>query len=120
MDIFCKIINGEIPSFTVYENEYVKCIMDANPETPGHTLVIPKKHYTTILDMDKEIIVEVQEAAQMLISKMESSFKGVIGVRAVVNYGVLQAVKHYHLHLIPVYKEEPKMTQEEACNILKG
>ena len=42
--IFCKIIKGDIPSYTIYENEYVKCFLDVNPNSMGHTLIIPKKY----------------------------------------------------------------------------
>lgn len=121
MDIFCKIINGELPSNVCYENEYVKCIMDANPNSPGHTLIIPKKHYTTILDMDDEIIVKVHETAKMLIKKMEEVYPNIEGVRVIVNFGKEQVVKHYHMHLIPEYegKVNPDKTPEEMCELLK-
>ena len=120
-DIFCKIIKGEIPSFTCYEDDYVKCIMDANPETIGHTLIIPKKHITNVLEMDNETMVHIHETAKMLIKKMESTYPNIVGVRQTINYGILQVVKHYHLHLIPAYKDfkEPNMTQEEMCELLK-
>lgn len=120
-DIFCKIIKGEIPSYTCYEDEYVKCIMDANPETLGHTLIIPKKHFTDIIEMDNETITHIHETAQMLIKKMEKVYPNLVGVRTIVNYGVLQVVKHYHLHLVPAYKDykEPELTQEEMCKLLK-
>lgn len=120
-DIFCKIIKGEIPSYTCYEDEYVKCIMDANPETIGHTLIIPKKHFTDIIEMDNETITHIHETAQMLIKKMKKVYPNLVGVRTIVNYGILQVVKHYHLHLVPAYKDykEPDMTQEEMCKLLK-
>lgn len=121
MDIFCKIIEGEIPSDICYENDSVISIMDVNPFSPGHTLVIPKKHYTTILDMDKKIIGEIHEIAKKLIKKMEENYPNLIGVKVAVNYGEPQKVKHYHLHLLPVYEpgKEPNLTQEEFCNLLK-
>ena len=50
--IFCKIINNEIPSYTLYEDENVKCILDINPISKGHTLIIPKKHFKDIVDID--------------------------------------------------------------------
>ena len=121
MDIFCKIINGELSSFTCYEDEFVKCIMDANPEHPGHLLIIPKKHYTTILDMDDEIITKVHNTAKMIIKKMDERLPNLAGVKTIVNYGELQVVKHYHLHLIPIYKmgNDFDKPQEEICELLK-
>ena len=54
--IFCKIIKGEIPSRTVYEDEIIKVIMNINPNTDGHLLIIPKKHYENLFDIDQSII----------------------------------------------------------------
>ncbi len=121
MDIFCKIINGELPSNVCYENDDLICIMDINPFSPGHTLIIPKKHYTTILDMDADIINKIHEVAKKLIIKMENNFPDITGVKVVVNYGSPQVVKHYHMHLLPMYNEnkKPKLTQEEFCELLK-
>ena len=54
--LFCKIIQGEIPSRTIYEDDLIKVIMNINPNTNGHLLIIPKEHYTNILDIDEKII----------------------------------------------------------------
>ena len=54
--IFCKIIKGEIPSYTIYEDELVKVFLDVNPVTNGHMLIIPKKHYENAFDIDTNII----------------------------------------------------------------
>ena len=119
--LFCKIINGEVPSYTCYEDEFVKCIMDANPYMPGHTLIIPKKHYTTFLDMDNDIIIKVHDIAKILMKKMMEKYPNINSVKVVINYGEEQKVKHYHMHLIPLYDYEklPDITQEEFCNMLK-
>ena len=54
--IFCKIINGELPSNTIYEDEIVKVIMSIDPVTNGHLLVLPKEHYVNILDVKEEFL----------------------------------------------------------------
>ena len=51
--LFCKIINNEISSYTLYEDDLIRIIMDAFPNSPGHTLIIPKKHYTDLSDIDE-------------------------------------------------------------------
>lgn len=119
MDVFCKIIAGELPSNKVYEDEDVICIMDANPDAPGHALVIPKKHYTTILDLDSDILIKIKNIADKIMKIQEAKLPGIIGIRAAVNYGEPQVVKHFHLHLIPVYLTSPALSQEEICKILK-
>lgn len=120
-DVFCKIIAGEIPSFPCYQDDEIIVIMDASPFNPGHILIIPKNHYTTILDMDNNIISRVHEISQKMIKKMEQVYPNIESVKVIVNYGKEQQVKHYHMHLIPFYKnnEKPNMSQEEFCELLK-
>lgn len=120
-DVFCQIIDSEIPANVVYENDDVISIMDANPYSPGHLLIIPKRHYTTILDMDNEIIGKIHDVAKMLMKKMESIYPGIDGIKVVVNYGEPQKVKHYHMHLLPTYMpgKEPSISQKEFCEMLK-
>lgn len=118
-DIFCKIIDGEIDSKTCYEDEVVKCIMDVSPVAPGHMLIIPKRHFTTILDMDDTTIAAIHNVAKKMIKKMENVLPNLTGVKVVVNYGSEQAVKHYHMHLLPYYSKNPTLTQEEISNMLK-
>lgn len=120
-DVFCQIIDKKIPANIVYEDDDVISIMDASPFSPGHLLIIPKKHYTTILDMDNTITGKINDVAKMLIKKMENVYPNLIGIKLAVNYGDPQKVKHYHLHLLPIYQEDskPKMSQEEFCELLK-
>lgn len=119
MDIFCKIINGEIPKLCVYEDDLVMCIMDVNPVNPGHLLIIPKKHYTDIIELDNNTSIHIHEVAQKLINKMMNTLEGINSVKVVVNYGEEQVVKHYHMHLIPFYTNKPNLSQEDICNLLK-
>lgn len=121
MDVFCKIINGELPANVVYQDDDVISIMDANPFCPGHVLIIPKAHYTTILDMDDRINAKIHETAKMLIKDIEEKYPDVIGIKVIVNYGSEQAVKHYHMHILPIYEDgkKPTLSQEEFCNLIK-
>ena len=54
--IFCKIIKGDIPSYTIYEDEIVKVILDINPVSNGHMLIIPKTHYVNLMDIDASVL----------------------------------------------------------------
>lgn len=116
--LFCKIVKGEIPSKTLYENDYVKVIMDINPNSNGHSLVIPKKHYTDFTEMDNEMLGSINDAAKLIKDKIYKALNP-DGLSLHVNYGLYQAVKHYHLHLIPVYKEKKDIKDvDEVYNSL--
>ena len=110
MDIFCKIINGEIPSYKLYEDDTVLAFLDINPQSNGHTLIIPKKHFLDIDDIDNETIKKITETARyikkLLITELDCN-----GVTFVQNNGDCQEVKHYHLHIIPYYDEKQELQE---------
>lgn len=99
--IFCSIVNGNIPSEKVYENEHVFAFRDINPEAPVHIVIIPKKHIATIMDVDtsSNISNELIKAAQHIAEKegIEKS-----GFRLVNNCNEEggQTVYHLHVHLL--------------------
>lgn len=116
--IFCKIANNEADSKKLYEDDKIVVFMDLNPDTNGHMLVVPKKHITDFTEMDNETIVAINEAAKrmhkLIMEKLNPD-----GIKLVVNYGELQVVKHYHLHLIPFYKTKQSIKNiDEIYNIL--
>ena len=119
--LFCKIINGDIPSYTIYENDYVKCFLDINPISMGHTLIIPKKHFLDINDIDSEYILKVQEASKEVVKILNKNLKP-DGFKLVQNNGNLQEVKHYHLHVIPSYikNKRNKNVEEIFKTIVKN
>ena len=103
--LFCKIIKGDIPSYTVYEDDYVKCFLDINPISNAHTLIVPKKHFLDVNDIDMEYLSKVHEASKRIVKLIQDKFNP-DGIRLVQNNGVLQEIKHYHLHIIPSYLKE--------------
>ena len=119
--IFCKIIAGDIPSKKVYEDDKVLVIMDIDPKADGHTLVIPKKHVTDFTEMSDEDVLMVNGIAKKVGLKIVDRLKA-RGITFAVNYGDSQAVKHYHLHLLPNYtiEEMSGRTVEEIYDIIKG
>lgn len=117
--IFCKIVNGEIPSYTLYEDDLVKVFLDANPDVNGHTLIVPKKHYQDLFDIDNDTLIHIMEVARK-IDKLLKDKLHTDGLTLVQNNGLKQEVKHFHLHLKPQYKKEgKKLSPEEVYNILK-
>ena len=116
--IFCKLANGEIPTKVVFEDEIVTVFMDANPNTDGHMLIVPKKHIIDFTEMDNETLGKINEAAKKMQKLIMKKLKP-DGVKLTVNYGFIQIVKHYHLHLIPIYKEkQPIKDLDEIYNFL--
>ena len=102
--IFCKIIKGEIPSRTIYEDEIIKVIMNINPNTDGHLLIIPKKHYENLFDIDQSIINHsIDIIKEKLYPKLKADLK-TDGLTIAQNNYYGQEIKHYHLHLIPRYE----------------
>lgn len=116
--IFCKINNNEISSYTIYEDEIVRVILDIHPDTNGHCLIIPKKHIINIEDMDIETLNHIM----MIYKKMYNHLKEKLnfdGLSIVQNNGSVQDVKHFHLHLVPKYHKNKNIPIEETYELLK-
>lgn len=116
--IFCKIINGEIPSYTLYEDDIVKVFLDINPMSPGHTLIIPKKHYENLDDIDINTLTHINKVAKELHQVLKEKLN-IDGMTIMQNNGDVQEVKHYHMHLKPYYKENNGLSVEQVYEILK-
>lgn len=115
--IFCKIINGEIPSYTIFEDELIKIFLDINPSSNGHCLVIPKKHFLDINDIDSEYLNHIFTVVKEMLPILESKLN-YDGISLCQNNGFVQEVKHFHLHLIPKYKNSKKLSVEEVYKII--
>ena len=104
--IFCKIIKGELPSKTVYEDDLIKVIMNINPATDGHLLVLPKEHYTNIMDINDQVLMHsIKTIRENLYSNLKEAL-GCEGLTIAENNDLGQEIKHFHLHLIPRYKDD--------------
>lgn len=111
--IFCKIINGDIPSYTIYEDDVVKVFLDINPQTVGHMLIIPKKHYTNLDDIDMTTLNHIFETSKKMHTLLKDKLN-IDGMSVVQNNGNVQEVKHYHMHIIPSYENEPSLSVEDT------
>lgn len=103
--IFCKIIKKEIPSYLIYEDDEVEAFLDLNPVSYGHTLLIPKRHFKDINDIDSKTVAKlnsiVKKLANLLVEKLNAD-----GITITQNNGYGQEIKHYHIHLIPRYEND--------------
>ena len=104
--LFCKIIKGEIPSKTIYEDEIVKVFLDINPSTNGDLLIVPKKHYENINDIDEGIIVHSLKLTREKLYPLLKEKLKCDGLTIVENNDYGQDIKHFHIHLTPRYKED--------------
>ncbi len=105
--IFCKLANGDIPTNTIYEDEDFRVILDASPATKGHALILPKNHFDNLYELDDETAAKVFVLAKKMATKMTEKL-GCDGFNLVQNNGEVagQTVFHFHLHLIPRYKND--------------
>lgn len=116
--LFCEIAEGTSPSYKVYEDDYIVGIMDIDPVCDGHVLLIPKKHYTDMMELDEKILLHMNEVAKKLTSEiMKKLDKKSMTVS--YNYGERQVVKHFHMHLLPDLDTAPTHKVEEIYEKLK-
>lgn len=103
--VFCKILDGVIPSVKLYEDEEFVIILDIGPAAFGHALIIPKDHYANLYEMPEELLGKVMSLAKVWGEKLVKVLKA-DGLNLVQNNGLAagQTVFHYHLHLIPRYE----------------
>lgn len=103
--LFCKIIEGSIPSKTIYEDELVKVFLDINPNANGHCLIIPKKHIVTVKEVDNILTTHILEVEKKIYDLLKEKLN-IKGLTIVQNNELGQEVKHYHVHLIPRYEDD--------------
>ena len=106
MCIFCEIVNGNIPSKKVYEDNNFLAILDLSQTTYGHTLVMPKKHYDNFLDMPTNEAGKLMEVVNIVANKIYKNL-GCKGCNILMNTNEVagQTVMHTHVHIIPRYNE---------------
>lgn len=106
--IFCKIVSGKIPATKLYEDDLVLSFLDITPAAKGHALVIPKRHYATLLDMPHEELKQVAEAVQKIAAATMVALPGVEGFNVLQsnNEAAGQVIPHVHFHVIPRHKED--------------
>ena len=128
--IFCKLVNNEIPSLRVYEDDNTISFMELNPSAPGHVMVILKKHGNNILEYSQEELGKLMGSVQKVATKLEKALEPdslTIGI----NHKERHGVPHLHVHLIPrwendkggiiqsVVKNKPKETREAIAEKIR-
>lgn len=124
--VFCKIASGEIPSYKVYEDEICLAFLDINPSSKGHTLVLPKEHFTSMATAPRDVLDHCFEVAQH-IAQAQISQLGADGANVLTNIGSAagQTISHFHIHVIPRYVNdgikvgfEPKQIEDKELLLI--
>jgi histidine triad (HIT) family protein len=97
---FCAIVAGRSPAHVVVEDDLVMAFLDARPLFPGHTLLVPREHHETLVDLPPDLLVPVFGWAQRLAGAMEAGL-GATGSFVALNNRVSQSVPHLHVHVVP-------------------
>lgn len=100
--VFCKILNKEIPSYKIYEDEYTYAFLDIAEDVDGHTLIIPKKHVCNVLDVDEETLTHVMNTTKKIMNHYvdDLKFDG-CNILNASGEAAQQSVMHLHFHVIP-------------------
>ncbi|MBI2027728.1 MAG: HIT domain-containing protein [Deltaproteobacteria bacterium] len=109
--VFCKIVNGEIPSVKVYEDAQFLAFLDIHPQSPGHSQVIPKKHFRWVWDVPN--IGAYFEACQKIAKAMQKAFNTDIVHSRIIG----DEVEHSHIWLIPIHDQKLKNNEDIAQKI---
>lgn len=105
--IFCKIVKGDIPSFTIYEDENVKVILDIAPAAKGHAILLVKKHVANVFELEGELAGKIFGVVPKVATAIKEEL-GCDGMNILQNNGVEagQTVFHLHIHFIPRWKDD--------------
>ena len=118
--IFCKIVQGDIPSFKVYEDDKVFAFADINPILEGHTLIIPKAHAENIWDISDDDLAAIHRASKKIAAGIRKALDPAgIACLQLNGRAVNQVVMHYHFHLIPRKADDPELTMT-AWELIPG
>jgi histidine triad (HIT) family protein len=106
--IFCSIVAGDAPATKIGEDDHTIAFMDIHPWTRGHSLVIPKRHVPSLLEIDDDELAHVASAAKRLAQRMNERL-GCDGINLLNSCGAAawQTVFHFHVHVIPRYDDDP-------------
>lgn len=100
----CRIANGIEPNLNIiYENKLITCVLDIAPFNEGHTLILPKKHYLDVEEMDDETSYAIMYASKKFSTVLKRLFRP-DGIRICQDGGIFNDLTHYHMHLIPRYE----------------
>jgi histidine triad (HIT) family protein len=123
---FCKIVRSEVPSYNIFEDDVSMAFLDKRPLFPGHSLLIPKSHYETLIDLPALLVAPLFQNAQLLARAMERGLQAE-GTFVAINNRISQSVPHVHIHIVPRHKKDglkgffwPRQHYKDEAEILSN
>ena len=106
--IFCKVLAGDLPSERIYEDDHAVAVMDINPWTRGHAVVVPRRHAANLFEIEDDELAHVARAAKRVAAMMRDTL-GCEGINLLQSNGpaAWQTIFHLHVHVIPRYEGDP-------------
>ncbi len=101
----CKLANQLLETNVVFEDELITCILDIDPLNEGHTLILPKRHYKDLEEIDESTIRSIMNAS-VIISKALKGIYQPDGISIIQNGGIFNDLEHYHMHVFPRFKDD--------------
>jgi histidine triad (HIT) family protein len=122
--MFCQIVDGAVPSHMVFEDDLTLAFLDHRPLFPGHCLLVPKRHYETLLDLPTAMFTPMLANAQLLARAVERGLEA-HGSFVAINNRISQSVPHLHIHVVPRRRKDglkgffwPRQPYKDAASIL--
>lgn len=100
----CKLANEEEIIYKIYEDDYVTCFLDHEPFYPGHTLIVPKQHVVEVDELDDVVAKSIMDASKLIAKAIKVLYEP-DGITICQNGGIFNELTHYHMHVVPRYKE---------------
>ncbi|MFB5688733.1 HIT family protein [Bacillus cereus] len=100
----CKLANEEEKIYKIYEDDYVTCFLDHEPFYTGHTLIVPKQHVVEVDELDDVVAKSIMDASKLIAKAIKVLYKP-DGITICQNSGIFNELTHYHMHVVPRYKE---------------
>lgn len=101
----CNLANKKEQVYVVYEDDFVCCFLDHNPFNEGHVLILPKQHFYDVDELEENVAKSIMKAS-MIISKAVKKLFNPDGITVSQNGGVFNELQHYHMHVVPRYKNQ--------------
>lgn len=104
MCIGCKLANGELPTYTIYEDKDLRVILDLYPYSKGHMLILTKEHYEGLVELPQNLAHKIMDLSKTLTETVNRAFNP-DSVIVLQNNGAMNSLKHYHYHVVPHYSD---------------